>query len=386
MRRYSPNCDSRPTPSRPASHQSQQMACDSCGVIPPRHVAFAGGYSAGHIYPAVAIFAQLRSTGVVGSFFGEPGGPERRLLDGSGIDFVPLESAAVANRPWFARLKSLARVLRALPVATRWLRVNRPDVLVALGSFASVAPSLAAWRLGIPVVTFEPNAVAGLASALTARFSREIWLSPLWNQSLSRQRRVRLIGVPLREEFRDEEEPVERAGTILVCGGSLGDGVLNRLVPGLLGACQDGRKPLRVVHLCGFNEEVEPVRQLYARVGMAAEVRGFVRNPSGLMRSTALAITSAGACALHEFAHLRVPVIVVPQVTVARQHQHLNALRFSKLTGLPQLRPEECRAAEWVSTISELLGTSRSRAFDSFNALGWSAGRAAESLRKYLRP
>ena len=49
---------------------------------------------------------------------------------------------------------------------------RRPAVVVAVGGYASVAPSLAAAVFGVPVVALNVDAVPGAANRLVARFAK----------------------------------------------------------------------------------------------------------------------------------------------------------------------------------------------------------------------
>ncbi|MCB9378692.1 MAG: glycosyltransferase [Holophagales bacterium] len=116
----------------------------------PRHVLLAGGGSGGHVFPALAVGAELARRGWRVSFAGNPAGMEARLVPERGIAFVPLAARPVVGRGALARVGALATLATSALAARRRVR--------ALGvATSSSAPGLrvgalaaAARRAGAP--------------------------------------------------------------------------------------------------------------------------------------------------------------------------------------------------------------------------------------------
>ena len=138
-------------------------------------VAVAGGGTAGHVYPGLALARTLRDRGHGVVFLGTASGLEGRLVPAAGLTFHPITA-----RP-FVRQLSL-RSLQAPLVALRAVRQCRPvvweaDVVVGMGGYVSVPAVLAAGREGIPVVLHEQNAIPGLANRALSRLARAVALA-----------------------------------------------------------------------------------------------------------------------------------------------------------------------------------------------------------------
>ncbi|HXF57226.1 MAG TPA: glycosyltransferase, partial [Actinomycetota bacterium] len=160
-------------------------------------VLVAGGGTAGHVFPALALAERLREEGHGVTFVGTASGPEARLAPAAGFPFH-----AVRAEP-FRREASL-RAARAPLVAAAEVGACRPlaagaEVVVGMGGYVSVPVVLAALAARVPVVLHEQNAVAGLANRAFARWARRVGLGfAEAARSLPRRARAVVTGNPVR--------------------------------------------------------------------------------------------------------------------------------------------------------------------------------------------
>ncbi len=131
----------------------------------------AGGGTAGHVNPLLAVADELRrrdpATGVV--VLGTATGLETRLVPARGYPLVEIPRVPLPRRPtldWFRLPGRLRAAVRAVAdvIAERGV-----DVVVGFGGYVSTPAYLAARRAGVPVVIHEQNARPGLANRLGAR-------------------------------------------------------------------------------------------------------------------------------------------------------------------------------------------------------------------------
>ncbi len=163
------------------------------------NVVLAGGGTAGHTSPMIATAQALGDTGTPTAVtcVGTPKGLETTLMPAAGlelrlIDPVPLPrqlGADLVRVPW--------RLRRAVNQARGILKEVRADVVVGFGGYASLPVCLAAWRLRLPVVVHEQNAIPGLANKVSARFARAV-LTTFPGTPL---RGSRCVGLPLRADL-----------------------------------------------------------------------------------------------------------------------------------------------------------------------------------------
>ena len=131
-------------------------------------VLIAGGGTAGHVFPALALARRLADDhGAEVVFAGTATGQEARLVPAAGFPFTEIEARPFVRRVSIGALRApvtaLASVRRVRPL------VEDADVVVGMGGFVSVPAVLAARRAHRPAVVHEQNAVPGLANRVLAR-------------------------------------------------------------------------------------------------------------------------------------------------------------------------------------------------------------------------
>lgn len=197
-----------------------------------RSVLLAGGGTAGHVSPLLALADCLRRRNpeVAITALGTAEGLEARLVPGRGYDLAIVPKVPLPRRPSGDLLRLPGNLRRAVAAADDAIRTSGAEVVVGFGGYVSTPAYLAARRLGIPVVVHEQNARPGIANRLGARFARHVAVTfagtPL--------PRATVTGMPLRREIALLDRPAVRSRalehfgldpqwpTVLVTGGSLG--------------------------------------------------------------------------------------------------------------------------------------------------------------------
>lgn len=285
----------------------------------PLNILISCGGTGGHVFPGMATGLVLKQRG------------HRATLGLSGQRRVENETLHGWDGPVF-RTGARPLGITTLPafIATLWrvwqhLRRERPDVVLAMGCYASVAPVLAARLLGIPVVLHEANAVPGKAVAFLSRFARVTALSFATSAPYLPGRRTICTGMPVRTTLAGQSPLGERnVFTVLVTGGSLGAHAVNELTCAALIQLHARGVPMRVIHQCGPADE-PALRSRYAAAGVDAQVHAFLREMGRAYASADLAICRAGAATCFELCLCGVPAILIPLPTAVRDHQRLNA-------------------------------------------------------------
>lgn len=159
-------------------------------------VALAAGGTPGHVYPAIAVAAELKSRGAEVVFIGTASGRERELLRGERLEILP-------GRPYhrttlWGRAAALAIVPAGIAAAALLLRRERIDAAIGFGGYASVAPLFAARLLEIPTAILEPNAILGMANRLLAHVVDRVYTGTITGWESARSRRT---GLPVRSEI-----------------------------------------------------------------------------------------------------------------------------------------------------------------------------------------
>ena len=277
----------------------------------------AGGGTAGHVNPALALARELHEEAV---FIGTERGAEARLVPDAGF---PLELIEVKG---FDRSKPLSifatgmKAVGAVNAAGRLLQRLEPSVVVGMGGYVSLPVCLAAARRRIPIVLHEQNIVLGLAHRVSKPFARKIATSFEETLEDAGSKGV-FVGNPVAPELVsfDKEaarrSALERFGlkderrTLLVFGGSQGATRINEAATGLVDAWAD-RGDLQVLHIAGRNF----AGQLPSREGPGLIYRS-VDYVAGMQEAYAvadLALCRGGATTVAELTVVGVPAIIVP--------------------------------------------------------------------------
>ncbi|MDO5628839.1 MAG: glycosyltransferase, partial [Mobilicoccus sp.] len=162
-----------------------------------RSVVLAGGGSAGHVSPLLALADALRrrDPDLTVTALGTEAGLESRLVPARGYRLETLPKVAFPRRAGRDVLTLPGRLGAAVRAADRVVR--HADVVVGFGGYVASPAYLAARRRGVPIVVHEQNARPGLANKLGARLTRHVGVTfastPLPH--------AQVIGMPLRREI-----------------------------------------------------------------------------------------------------------------------------------------------------------------------------------------
>jgi len=319
---------------------------------PPTWALIAGGGTAGHTLPGIAIGRALVARGHEAAaihFVGSERGSEARLVPDAGFTLTALPGRGIQRRLTLANVGAVVGLVRAFGRALSLVRRRRPAVVVALGGYASVACALAAVVFRIPIVVAEQNAVPGAANRLVARFARAAAVS-FPGTDLPR---AVVTGNPVRPEIlavdreRDTAAARERLGlppdrvVVLAFGGSLGARRINQAVTGLVGRWAD-RSDVAVRHVVGERDWDDPSARSEERDGAGGILYRPVRYEDDMpttMAAADLVVARAGATTVAELAVLGLPSVLVPLPIATADHQTANARGLVDL-GAARLVPD----------------------------------------------
>lgn len=250
-------------------------------------------------------------------------------------------------------LLSLHRVYYA---SLRELKKQRPDALLAMGSYSSIGPVLAARWLKIPVILHEANVIPGKAVSLLSGFAKAVAISFPETRAHLKHPAITLTGLPLRKEM--ESAAAEPSGkptvfTVLTMGGSQGAQRLNETVPAALGRVLAAGIPVDAIHLSG-EQAKSSVEKAYHAAGVPATVYGFCSDMVSVYRRTSLAISRSGANSCLELALFGIPAVLVPYPHSARDHQLANARAMTQAGAAELLEQHDLSPERLAETIRSL--------------------------------
>jgi UDP-N-acetylglucosamine--N-acetylmuramyl-(pentapeptide) pyrophosphoryl-undecaprenol N-acetylglucosamine transferase len=299
-------------------------------------VLLAGGGSAGHIEPALALADALRriDSGTEVTCLGTERGLETRLIPLRGYPLALIPAVPMPRSVTPKLLTVPGRLAGAVNAAAAAIDQTGAQVLVGFGGYVATPAYLAARRRKIPIVVHEANPKPGLANRLGARFTTHVFTGHPDTQL----RNGKYLGIPIRREIAE----LDRLGlgdkarahfglrpdlpVLLVTGGSQGARSLNAAVFGAAEWLRDAG--VQVLHIIGpRNGHDAPVTERGA--GEAGGVP-YVANPyidrMDLAYAAAdFALCRAGAMTCAELTAVGLPAAYVP-LPIGNGEQRLNAL------------------------------------------------------------
>jgi UDP-N-acetylglucosamine--N-acetylmuramyl-(pentapeptide) pyrophosphoryl-undecaprenol N-acetylglucosamine transferase len=320
----------------------------------------AGGGTGGHVYPALAIAAELAERGAPVSWIGRGESLEETLVGAAGVPFH-----ALAAKPWVgkgptAKIGAAATLLTSSWRARSLVRGLGADVVLGTGGYVSTPAVLGARLAGVPAFLLEPNAVAGAANRFASR-----WCSAAFVAHQETARRLAcdavVSGIPVRSSFHEIGPLPSGVPQVLVLGGSQGARQLNEVLPSAIQRLQldGGVGRFRVVHQTG-RAHFASVEAAYMALGLAAaedlEVVAYIDDMAAQMTKAHLVISRAGALTAAELAAAGRPAVLVPLTAAGAGHQRFNAERMASAGAALVLADEEVTAESLHGAIAGLLG------------------------------
>ena len=311
------------------------------------HVVLAGGGTAGHVNPLLAIASAIRrqDPNASVSVLGTAVGLEHDLVPHAGFELDTIEKVPFPRRPDLNALRFPARWIRETRRTRAILAQRNANVVVGVGGYASAPAYSAAHRMGIPIVIHEQNARAGMANRLGARWADFIGTAYEHTGLKARDgASIERVGLPLRSVIADlcarfetdrDAARVEAAAAlgvspdrplVLVTGGSQGALSINRAVAS---AAKELLAHAQIIHLTGRGKDGEVRRivaesageqvigRLAGRDGTPAEggdyrIEPYLERIDLAFACADLVICRSGAGMVGELAALGLPAIYVP--------------------------------------------------------------------------
>lgn len=303
-----------------------------------RFIALAAGGTGGHVYPALALAAELRQQNFDVVLYTDKRG--ERFIKDNVIPYRVIESATL-HKGLIGKFRTLFKLgVGYLQCHALYLK-QRPAAIVGFGGYPSFPPVIAAAHRGVPVILHEQNAVFGRAQRMLARFAKTICLSFPQTHKLNGipANKLRVTGLPLRAEIlqlADAAYHLPQAGEpfrILITGGSQASSLFARVIPQAIALLPDAlRAQLHMVHQCRV-EDLTDVSDFYRQHSISADVISYIHDMPVQLAKTHLFIGRSGASTVTEVALAARPAIFIPLAVSLDGDQAANAANIMDVGG-----------------------------------------------------
>ena len=334
---------------------------------PPAWAVIAGGGTAGHVHPGLAVARALVRLGHEPEtihFVGSARGVEQDLVPVAGFELTVLPGRGIRRRLTLQNLSSAWGLAQAVVQAIRLLRRLQPAVVLGLGGYASVPCALAAGLLRIPLVVAEQNAVPGLANRVAGRWARA---SAVSFPGTSLPRSV-LTGNPVRDEIQGVNRGSGRSAAraalgvedgrrvVAVVSGSLGAARINRAAFEAVQLWAD-RDDLVVHHVVGRRDwgELAHLRPDLSQAALDYRAVAYEDDMPGVYAAADLMVGRAGASSVAELAVVGLASVLVPLPGAPGDHQTANASQLAAFGGAVLVPDAEMDGDRMVVEVDNLL-------------------------------
>ena len=296
-----------------------------------KKIVVACGGTGGHAFPGLAVAQELSARGHDVTIWSAGRDVESSVMRGWTGPIFATGAKQLALKNAFGIWFSIMRCRREM-------RKVRPDALLAMGSYSSLPPVLAARSCSVPVVLHEANTVPGRAVDFLSKYAKTVATS--FEESARHLRGAKIVrtGLPVRGGIaagkRFDFIPAN-AFVVFVTGGSQGAHALNCLMSEALVKMNaeiarrgGAARPLYVIHQTGAKDEGSVIAT-YAQAGIPARVHAFESEMADAFASADFVVARAGASTCFELAACGKPALLVPLPSAMRDHQHFNAAAFA---------------------------------------------------------
>ena len=333
-----------------------------------RKIVFAGGGTAGHIQPALAVAQLWRQSHPDDEivFLGTSSGLETKLVPEAGFDLELITRVRVPRSLSLDLLKVPGSLRRSISESKNILR--DADLLIGFGGYVCAPAYLAARSLKVPIVIHEANAEPGWANRLGARYTDALAVgSPVAHGPFAQ---ALITGLPLRDDITalltahqsaDENTWSEiRAKAkrdlgihsghkvILVFGGSQGSQAINSTIEKTRELIKE--RPITIIHSVGAANNVPTSDGQYLAFP-------YIENMATAYLASDLVIARSGAITCSEVNALGKYALFIP-LPIGNGEQSVNADHLVEM-GRARVLVQSSFTASWLlDNMDSMLATS----------------------------
>ncbi|UCD34877.1 MAG: undecaprenyldiphospho-muramoylpentapeptide beta-N-acetylglucosaminyltransferase [Nitrospiraceae bacterium] len=327
-------------------------------------IVIAGGGTGGHVFPALAVARELKST-IAGArifFIGTARGLEARVVPREGYDISFIRSEGLVGKSPFRTMRALFKVPLSLLDARRMLREIKPDLVLGVGGYSSGPVLLSARLMGIPSIIHEQNTIPGLTNRMLGKLVDTVAVTYHESIKFFPPDRTYLTGNPVRTEILhgDRERGYRTFSlhrdriTICVFGGSLGAHSINSAVGEALDGLEPMKEKIQFLHQTG-EKDCTAVKEVYRARGFMGTVIPFAHEMADAYAVADLIISRAGATTLAELTACGKAAILVPYPYAGGNHQEINARKLWDMGAAQMILDRELEGRTLASAITRLL-------------------------------
>lgn len=295
-----------------------------------------GGGTGGHIYPAIAIANELKTRfpGADFLFVGANDRMEMEKVPQAGYKIIGLWISGLQRNGSLRNLVFPLKLVSSLLKSGKILKDFKPDIAIGTGGYASAPLLRMAASRNIPCLIQEQNSHAGITNKWLSGKVDKICVAYDGMEKFFPAEKIKRTGNPVRLDLLDvslkKDESIaffnlkKDMRTVLILGGSLGAGRINKLVEKSLPFFEKNK--LQVIWQCGKYYE----KTFKMKASETVQVHAFLNRMDLAYAAADFIISRAGALSVSELCLVGKPVVFIPSPNVAEDHQTKNAMAITE--------------------------------------------------------
>ncbi|MGI6778695.1 MAG: undecaprenyldiphospho-muramoylpentapeptide beta-N-acetylglucosaminyltransferase [Acetivibrionales bacterium] len=304
------------------------------------NILLAGGGTAGHINPAIAIAKNIRKKYPDANilFIGTKRGMETELVPREGFELKCIRVRGFKRKLSLEVFITLKELFQGIMEARKLIREFKPDIVIGTGGYVCGPVVLSASRLKVPTLIHEQNALPGITNKLLSRVADITAISFRDSKRYFKgAKRLEYTGNPIRcEMFSIDRNSARRKleigndeKLVVIFGGSLGAKRINEAVVDMIKKYYK-RTDCRIIFGTGRHQFNDVMEMIASFKPDTVEVLPYIYDMATVMRAADIIVCRAGAITVSELTALGTPSILIPSPNVTANHQEYNARALEK--------------------------------------------------------
>lgn len=334
-------------------------------------ILFAGGGTAGHINPALAIAGYVRSRQPNAEilYIGAKNGMEERLVPQAGFEFRGISVQGFKRKITPKAIKdniiTIKKAISASSDSKKIINEFQPDICVGTGGYVSGPVLRTAAKMGIPIIIHEQNAFPGVTNKMLSKYADCVMLAmPAARKHFKEKCRFVDTGNPVRNDILTadkikarKELGLDSRPVVLSFGGSLGARIINESLADIISRSASDKK---YQHIHAYGQYGKWFPDLLKEKGVDLDnapnldIREYINNMPTCLAAADLVIARAGAITLSEIQVQGKPSILIPSPNVAENHQYHNAMSLVEKNAAVMIEEKELTPEKLTLEIDKL--------------------------------
>lgn len=289
-------------------------------------IAFSGGGTLGHIYPAISIAKQYKKKYPQSRIIFILTQKEKQYIKNLNIkeiDYIYYFDACGLSKNPFKIIKGIVKNILVINQIKKILKEELVDVIIGMGGYISTLSIYSGIKLKKKTIIHEQNSIMGIGNKFVEKYVDLVLLT--FNNKKVKNKNKIIVGNPRYYDAKNTKTNYFKSNkNILVTSGTLGAKKINDVIIDFLN--NEESKQYTTTLITGKRYYNDVITKLIP--GKHYEVLPFTNDMLNLMNKSGIVISRSGATTMYEILGTTSIGIYIPSPNVIGNHQYYNAKEF----------------------------------------------------------